>query len=188
MENNPVLVIFGASGDLARRKLIPAFTSLLKRGSAGEKTKILGAGRTEISDAEFRAFTDYSGRDKTFFYQQVDTEDPHSYMKLKDRLESLESGTEGSGNYIFYLAIPPVMYTKIIEGLCHASLNRTDKDNSYRRIVIEKPFGSSLETAVELNRKLHEGFDESQIYRNDHYLGTETVQKKLAFRFSTGIF
>ena len=80
------------------------------------------------------------------------------------------------------------MYTKIIEGLCHVSLNRAETEGGYRRIVIEKPFGNSLKTAVELNRKLHEGFNEEQIFRIDHYLGKETVQNILAFRFSNGIF
>ena len=188
MKNDPVLVIFGASGDLAGRKLIPAFTSLFKSGSVGEKTRILGVGRTEMSDEEFSKLTDFSGRDKAFFYQQMDTEDPLSYVKLKERLVSLESGEERSGSYIFYLAVPPVMYTKIIEGLCHVSLNRAETEGGYRRIVIEKPFGSSLKTAVELNRKLHEGFNEEQIFRIDHYLGKETVQNILAFRFSNGIF
>ena len=86
MKNDPVLVIFGASGDLAGRKLIPAFTSLFKSGSVGKKTRILGVGRTELSDGEFRGLTDFSGRDKAFFYQQVDTEDPLSYVRLKERL------------------------------------------------------------------------------------------------------
>ncbi len=188
MENDSILVIFGASGDLAKRKLIPAFTSLLNSGSIGENTKILGVGRTYISDSDFRELTDYSRKDKSFYYQQIDTEDPLSYIKLKDRLAELDSSGERCGRYIFYLAVPPLMYVKIIDGLCHVSLNRTDNKSGYRRIVIEKPFGSSLKTAVELNKKLHEGFNEDQIFRIDHYLGKETVQNILAFRFSNSIF
>ena len=188
MENDSILVIFGASGDLAKRKLIPAFTSLLKSGSIGENTKILGAGRSGLSDSDFRKLTDYSKKDTSFFYQQIDTEDPLSYIKLKDRLAEIDRGSERCGRYIFYLAVPPVMYAKIIDGLCHVSLNKTDNKSGYRRIVIEKPFGSSLKTAVELNKKLHEGFKENQIFRIDHYLGKETVQNILAFRFSNSIF
>ncbi len=188
MGSDSILVIFGASGDLAKRKLIPAFTSLLKSGAIGVNTRILGVGRTDLSDEKFRELTDYSGKDSTFFYQQLDTEDPLSYIKLKDRLSSIDRNSLEAGRYIFYLAVPPVMYTRIIEGLCHVSLNSSGQSGGYRRIVIEKPFGSSLETAVELNRKLHEGFDEKQIFRIDHYLGKETVQNILAFRFSNGIF
>ena len=188
MDSDAVLVIFGASGDLARRKLIPAFSNLLENGVIGENTKILGAGRSFMSNDEFRSLTDYGGREHNFFYLQFDTEDPLSYKKLKDYLSEIDGGESSGGKYIFYLAVPPVMYTKIIEGLCHVSLNKTESDKGFRRIVIEKPFGSSLETAVELNRKLHEGFGESQIFRIDHYLGKETVQNILAFRFSNGIF
>ncbi len=188
VDNDSILVIFGASGDLSRRKLIPAFTNLLKNGSIGRRTKILGVGRTDLSDEDFRQLTDYSGRDDAFFYQQIDTEDPVSYIKLKDRLSILDSGEEKCGRYIFYLAVPPVMYPKIIDGLSHVSLNIAGEKNGCRRIVIEKPFGSSLKTAVELNAKLHAGFSEEQIFRIDHYLGKETVQNILAFRFSNGIF
>ena len=190
MEKDSILIIFGASGDLAKRKLIPAFTNLLKNGLIGKNTKILGVGRTYISDEDFRDLADYDRKDDTFFYQQLDTEDPLSYMKLRDRLSVLDSGSEKKSSYIFYLAVPPLMYSKIIEGLCHVSLNISDTEgkNGYRRIVIEKPFGSSLETAVSLNSKLHEGFSEEQIFRIDHYLGKETVQNILAFRFSNGIF
>ena len=190
MEKDSILIIFGASGDLAKRKLIPAFTNLLKNGLIGKNTKILGVGRTYISDEDFRDLADYDRKDDTFFYQQLDTEDPLSYMKLKERLSLLDSGSEKKSSYIFYLAVPPLMYSKIIDGLCHVSLNISDTDgkNGYKRIVIEKPFGSSLETAVSLNRKLHEGFSEEQIFRIDHYLGKETVQNILAFRFSNGIF
>lgn len=188
MDNGTILIIFGASGDLAKRKLIPALSDLLKTGTLGGNTKILGVGRTYISDDDFRQYSDYSGADKTFFYQQLDTEDPDSYMKLKDRLSFLDGGPEKCGRYIFYLAVPPLMYGKIIDGLCHVSLNNIDDENECRRIVIEKPFGSSLRTAEELNKKLHKGFSEKQIFRIDHYLGKETVQNILAFRFANGIF
>ncbi len=187
-DESVVFVIFGATGDLSKRKLIPSLTDLLKQGALDKNTRILGVGRSDITDEEFRSYTDYSEKNSTLFYQQLDTEDPLSYGRLKKRLSDLDKNGESCGRYIFHLAVPPVMYGKIIDGLCNVSLNKSESPGGCSRIVIEKPFGSSLESARLLNARLHEGFTEDQIFRIDHYLGKETVQNIIAFRFANGIF
>jgi glucose-6-phosphate 1-dehydrogenase len=190
------IVIFGASGDLTERKLVPALHSLDCDGHLPDNVKVLGVARSEYSEEEFRqklregvhehgrlkpdVWENFSDR---LFYMSGSYDDPQTYQRLKERLN--QDGDAGE-NALFYLAIPPEVYTSVIRHLGEAGLNKRDK--GWSRVIIEKPFGRDLESARQLNREVHAYFDEEQIYRIDHYLGKETVQNILAFRFANYIF
>ena len=195
------LVIFGASGDLAKRKLIPAIYDLYKNDYLPEQFVILGVSRSKLSDEEFRdrvfhdaGFIDLKSEDKAnvdrfakcLFYQPIDTNNSDDYALVKDRMESLATEFQTGGDAIFYLSTPPVLYDKIPRFLADHGLHRSE--NGFRRLVVEKPFGTSLASAKELNRSLLEFFPEEEIYRIDHYLGKETVQNLLVTRFANGVF
>jgi glucose-6-phosphate 1-dehydrogenase len=204
MENpkNLILVIFGASGDLTARKLLPAVFSLKLQKLLPGKFAVLGVGRTPYSDIEFRKkvkesilkYSEEKNPDEkliddfteSVFYRSMDNAKASDYNGLKLKLESIDKTVETSGNYIFYMATPPVMYDIIAANLTHAGL--TDQSAGFRRLIIEKPFGYDLSSGKELNRRLHEMVSEEQIYRIDHYLGKETVQNVLVTRFANGIF
>ncbi len=197
-----VLVIFGASGDLASRKLIPALFSLKLQNILPERFAVLGTGRTVYSDADFRkkmkesilSFSDEINFDEQLidgftamlFYLSMDNSHASDYNELKAKLESIDRERSISDNYVFYMATPPATYEIIAENLSHAGL--TDQKKSFRRLIIEKPFGYDLESGRDLNKKLHGLVNEEQIYRIDHYLGKETVQNLLVTRFANGIF
>ncbi|MFW5890062.1 MAG: glucose-6-phosphate dehydrogenase [Marinilabiliaceae bacterium] len=196
---NHILVIFGASGDLTRRKLIPALADLHEQDLLPEKFAVLGLGRTMLSDDEFRAkmeegIKEHSAKkgkntddfSRLLHYYSFSTKDENEYGGFREKLESLnaEKGTES--NYIFYLATPPSMYALVPKFLASQELNR--QDQGFRRLIIEKPFGHDLESAQKLNRDIREYFQEEQIYRIDHYLGKETVQNLLVTRFSNVIY
>jgi glucose-6-phosphate 1-dehydrogenase len=200
----PVLiVIFGASGDLTQRKLVPAIHALSCEGLLPEHTAVLGLARTALSDEDFRqqlkAGVEAYGRitpeqcqrwdefADRFSYLPITYDDPASYAMLAERLSAFTQET-GSGNALFYLSTPPQLYPTIVEQLGAARLAQAPGETGWRRIVIEKPFGHDLTSAQELNRRVHEAFDESQVYRIDHYLGKETVQNLLVFRFANAIF
>jgi glucose-6-phosphate 1-dehydrogenase len=195
--DSQILVIFGASGDLAKRKLIPAIYELYKHGYLPEQFALLGVSRTEYSDEAFREFVfednDFLDSDKEanfaekLFYQPVDTLEEKDYAKVKSRLESLgkDIGID-TPNYVFYLSVPPSLYPKIPAYLASHGLN--SEEDGWRRLVIEKPFGYDKKSARELNQQLNEYFKEDQIFRIDHYLGKETVQNLLVTRFANGIF
>lgn len=201
-EVDPVIfVIFGASGDLTRRKLIPAIYDLFKHKLLPDKFALLGVSRSGLSDDDFRqkAFLnnelfDVSGEPKELvdafarllFYQPVDTNDPGDYVKVKTRLDALDSEFKTGGNLVFYLSTPPILYDKIPAALASHGLNRSE--GSFRRLVIEKPFGYDSESARQLNQSLTEYFPEDEIYRIDHYLGKETVQNLLVTRFANSVF
>jgi glucose-6-phosphate 1-dehydrogenase len=198
-QSRNILIIFGASGDLTARKLIPAVYNLFKTHLLSDHGCVLGVGRTEFSDDEYRQKAILENKHlksddpaslkefaKKVHYLSLETTDPDSYQQLKTRLESLDREHETNGNFIFYLSTPPSMYEVIAEGLSRVGLNQTEK--SFRRLIIEKPFGYDLKSAIELNRKIHACFQEDQIYRIDHYLGKETVQNLLVTRFSNSIF
>jgi glucose-6-phosphate 1-dehydrogenase len=199
---NLTLIIFGASGDLTFRKLIPALYSLKIQNMLPIKFKVLGISRSDISNEDFRdklkkgiisfsGETDFSDGIMNSFtndlsYFQLDTSSPPEYEKLRSHLNGVnpESGT--GGNYIFYLATPPSLYTVISGSLAGAGL--LNQSSGFRRIIFEKPFGYDLASCRDLNSKLHELLAEEQIYRIDHYLGKETVQNLLVTRFSNGMF
>lgn len=208
MNNHPglILVIFGASGDLTIRKLIPALCDLKNQNLLPEKFAVLGVGRTEMDDTTFRGrmkdgiqrfLSDTpcgvaSDRQNEFIsklhYISINTSDNNDYSKLKQRIAELNLNYGTNENYLFYLATPPNLYETIIENLGSQGLNKSSLPDSWRRIIIEKPFGYDLQTARELNKKVLQVFSEDQVYRIDHYLGKETVQNILVTRFSNGIF
>jgi glucose-6-phosphate 1-dehydrogenase len=196
------LIIFGASGDLTRRKLMPALFALYASRTLPEPFTIVAVARTEMSDEEFRrrmrdAVTEF-GRvqpasdtvwerfARALHYLPGDPKDPALYEQLKAVLAEVERGRHGPENRLFYCATPPSLYDDIVEHLGAARLSRNP--GGWTRIVIEKPFGQDLATAQALNRKLAKFFREEQVYRIDHYLGKETVQNLLVFRFANGIF
>ena len=170
-----IVVIFGASGDLAKRKLFPALQELQAKGLIPDKTVIVGTSRTEYPGNELEGHPYISG----------DSTDPNFMRELKSRLEEIdeEAGTEG--NRVWYLATAPNLFAPIVEGLGKAGLGQT---GGWQRLVVEKPFGRDLESAQDLNRIVQSHFDESLIFRIDHYLGKETVQNLLVFRFANAIF
>ncbi len=191
---NQILVIFGASGDLTKRKLIPALFKLYRQNLLPEKFAVLGASRTPLSDEEFREksgeFLD-KGKDaevfkKLLFYQPVSPTDKKDIAQLKTRLDELGKALQIDPNYIFYLSTPPSLYEIIPKNLSENGLSHIDE--YFRRLIVEKPFGTDYESAKKLNINLLNYFDENQIYRIDHYLGKETVQNLLVTRFSNGIF
>ncbi len=195
------LIIFGASGDLARRKLLPALFALYASRTLPEPFTILGVARTEMSDEEFRrrmreAVTEH-GRvqppselvwerfARALFYLPGDPKDPALYPRLQKFLADTEQRT-GSSNRLFYLATPPSLYDDIVENLGRSGL--AQEERGWTRIIVEKPFGQDAASARALNQQLGRFFREEQIYRIDHYLGKETVQNLLVFRFANGIF
>jgi glucose-6-phosphate 1-dehydrogenase len=191
---NQVLVIFGASGDLTKRKLIPALYELYIQKLLPEKFAVLGTSRTVLTDNDFRErageFLPVGENVETFkkmlFYQPVSNDKAEDFIPLKNRLFEISEDLQIPKNYIFYLSIPPTLYSVIPNFLHEIGLSKSDKH--FRRLIIEKPFGTNLNSAKELNIKLLKYFNEDQIYRIDHYLGKETVQNMLVTRFSNGIF
>ena len=198
------LVVFGASGDLFRRKLLVSIFQLFSRDLLSDKFYLLGSGRKKISDEEFRKIAEQTIRDKSdsvppdkleafvnkLYYIEGDYNDSHFYENIKARLTKLDKKHDVYESLIHYLSVPPFLYTTIIENLAQAGLACTKKLQSKQQVklVIEKPFGKDLKSAVELNNIIQRCFDESQIYRIDHYLGKETVQNILMFRFANTIF
>ncbi len=193
-----ILIIFGASGDLTKRKLIPALFELYSQQFLPEKFAVLGVSRSELTEQEFRkkmleflpSPSQNGGQTTRFleslFYQALETSDAMDYYKLKNRLEALENDLSLPSNHIFYLSTPPKLYQVIPKILAETGFN--DVSSGFKRVIIEKPFGTDLASARELNKKLLSFYAEEQLYRIDHYLGKETVQNMLVTRFSNGIF
>jgi glucose-6-phosphate 1-dehydrogenase len=197
-----VMAIFGASGDLTTRKLLPALYNLGRNDLLPKEFAILGFAKDEISEEEFRKrvadnIREYAGAPQDCalcswiadhsYYLSGDFKNPADYVKLKDRLSELEQKHHTSGNVFYYMATAPQFFAEIIRQLGEQGL--TSEENGYwRRVIIEKPFGNDLESAKALNRDIGQVLKEKQIYRIDHYLGKETVQNILVFRFSNGIF
>lgn len=196
-----VVVIFGATGDLTKRKLMPALCRLLNQGCL-EQVRILGFGRQPMSDDEFlklvhealQSSKKTEGLDeqrwqefsKRLHYMAGELDSESTYRDIAARLEALAA--EGaSRNHMFYLATPPSLFSKIVKQLGDSGLAKED-DKHWSRIVIEKPFGRDLESAKALNREISAVFKESQVYRIDHYLGKDTVQNILVFRFGNSLF
>ncbi|ABR73607.1 glucose-6-phosphate dehydrogenase [Actinobacillus succinogenes] len=197
-ENN-CIVIFGASGDLTHRKLIPALYNLYKIGRLEENFSVLGVARTEMTDDIFREkmrtalITQENAEGETLdkfcshlYYQAVNTSDSADYVKLLPRLDELHDKYQTCGNTLYYLSTPPSLYGVIPECLAAHGLNT--EEFGWKRIIVEKPFGYDIKTAKALDIQIHRFFEEHQIYRIDHYLGKETVQNLLVLRFSNGLF
>jgi glucose-6-phosphate 1-dehydrogenase len=194
------VVIFGASGDLTHRKLIPALYDLAQGRRLPMEFAVVGLSRTEMSHEQFReglrrALEEHRGRISDdvwesfcqgIFYLPGDSKNPETYRELRGLLQKLDAERGTEGNRIYYLASSPSLFPAIVERLGEAGMSR--EDGGYARLVVEKPFGRDLESARELNRDIRRYFDERQIYRIDHYLGKDTVQNILALRFSNGIF
>jgi glucose-6-phosphate 1-dehydrogenase len=208
----PVLiVVFGASGDLAKRKLVPALFHLYAQGLLADGFTMLGFARTKYSDEEFRALmldglrehmaSEHNdpalGEERwqefvaNLFYQAGNYDDRASFERLAGRVKSLENERGVEGNRLFYLATPPEVFESVTTLLHEQELaprSRAGAERGWARLIIEKPFGHDLASAVALNDHLARLFAEEQIYRIDHYLGKETVQNILVFRFANGIF
>jgi len=196
------LVIFGASGDLTKRKILPSVYRLQKNRLLPEKFFILGTGRTEMSTDQFReevlsavkkAFPEdfdassWNELADKLDYSPVHYEGPETYTQsLKEKLLQLEKRHQTGGNRIFYLAIPPTLYESVISNLGATGLSR--EEGGYTHVVIEKPFGRDLDSAKGLNRIVRNSFEEKQVYRIDHFLALETVQNILMLRFANSIF
>ena len=198
-----VIVIFGATGDLTHRKILPALYNLRRAGLLPPESTILAFARRPYTDEQYRVeMQDAVGRFSRvplepaiwedfaagLHYQQGSFADTASYKALGERLESIDEARGTRGNRLFYLATPPSAYSEIVANVGKAGLQRESKGRGWARMVIEKPFGSDLESARALNADLKRVLDERQVYRIDHYLGKETVRNLMVFRFANGIF
>lgn len=195
-------VIFGASGDLANRKLLPSLFSLHTRGLLPDGFYVVGFGRTEMSDEDFRgqvrnaiANADADAEPDTIaefanacFFVVGQYDDGAAYDRLGDMLERLARQRGTGGNVLFYVSTPPRLYSVIAERLHGAGLADDAEGGGWRRILLEKPFGEDVESSMRLDEALHQRFREDQIYRIDHYLGKDTVQNFLVLRFANAIF
>lgn len=199
-----IMVIFGASGDLTRRMLIPSLYELYGRNYLPEDFSVIGFARREFTDDSFRdemhrAINEHCDKEcvtdekvRSFLsnitYMPADYSDIGSYEKLKARLEEIDKQKNTGGNRLLYMSIPPEAIEGIVENLGKSRLNKHVHDDSWTRIIFEKPFGHDLESAIALDKKIRRYFREEQVYRIDHYLGKETVQNILVTRFANGIF
>ena len=192
------LVIFGASGDLASRKILPALGALAARRSLPAEFTVVGVARTELSDDDFRELCDKAAPpsnperwlelSKRFRYVPGDYADASTFTRLAEVLAEIDLTAGTRGNRVFYLATIPSLFAMVAEGLKAVNLNTPGPGGDFARLVVEKPFGADLASAHELDRELHTCFDESQIFRIDHYMGKETVLNVLALRFANSIF
>ena len=198
-----LMVIFGASGDLANRKLLPALYKLAQQRLLPPNFVILGYARSPLDDAEFRTRARASMMTNTevefqsgawdafaprLYYIAGGYDEFEGFERLRDKISSLEEQWNVGGNRLYYLSTPPSVYEPIISYLGAAGLVEHEAGGDWTRVVIEKPFGSDLASAHKLNDHVLSVFDEDQVYRIDHYLGKETVQNVLVFRFANGIF
>jgi glucose-6-phosphate 1-dehydrogenase len=196
------IVIFGASGDLAKRKLIPALYHLCVGGYLPERFAVIGFSRTPMTDEAYRETMLAALREQVkdapvaadnpvieaLHYQAGNADDPKSFGGLKERIEAIEKERDLPGNRLFYLSVAPEFFQPILENLAGAGLIRQRSETQWSRVIIEKPFGTDLASARALNAVVASTLDENQVYRIDHYLGKETVQNILSFRFGNSIF
>ncbi|OFW41852.1 MAG: hypothetical protein A3J28_01390 [Acidobacteria bacterium RIFCSPLOWO2_12_FULL_60_22] len=197
-----VVVIFGATGDLTKRKLIPAIYYLAKSRLLPADFAVVGLANSEMNDEAFRQ--EIGENLQTYLPEAVEKDcwdwlsarlhflggefkDPKLYERLRKLLAQVDSDHRTCGNYLFYLATNPILFCDVVQQLGMAGLARQEP-GQWRRVVIEKPFGRDLESARALNLGIRKTLEEKQIFRIDHYLGKETVQNILVFRFSNGIF
>lgn len=198
------IVIFGAGGDLTARMLMPALYALARSKRLPEKFYILGTTRRELDSDRFRdqmraavkehgrlqAPSDSQWKEfaQRLHYLMIDATKPDHYQRLRTRLRELDERHGLPGNYLFYLAVAPSLYSPIVEHLGQTGLAASSARNGWTRIVIEKPFGQDVESARRLNAQVRKVFQEEEVFRIDHFLGKETVQNLMVFRFANGIF
>jgi glucose-6-phosphate 1-dehydrogenase len=203
-ESMATIVIFGATGDLAGRKLIPAIYNLWVAGFLPPKIAVVGVGRKNLGDNTFRenmcemlkkhSRTGHGTDDScdpfvgSLHYRSLEFNDAAGFARLATDLTALETKLGSPGHRLYYLATSPEFFAKIVEGLGAAGMVRNEGDSIWSRVVIEKPFGNDLASAKALNQEITQVLAENQIYRIDHYLGKETVQNIFAFRFGNAIF
>ena len=195
------VVIFGATGDLTHRKLIPALYNLQVEGALPAGVKIIGFARREKSDEEFRSGLEEvnkkvsrSGHDDSIWadyaenihYHQSEFQDASGYKRLAERLDEIDRERGGNGHRLFYIASAPEYFDDILENLKEAGINR-NKKGFWSRVIVEKPFGTDLPTAKHLNQVVNKTFRERDTYRIDHYLGKETAQNIMVLRFANTI-
>ena len=199
-----VLVLFGATGDLAYRKVIPAMYHLWRTNLLPHEFLLLAVGRRAYHDDDYRAEVRtaldqysrvlpldeaaWSSFSERILYNKCDFTEPSGFDRLEKRLDGLDTEHNTRGNRLFYLATQPSQFADLVAQLGRVGLDHEHHDGGWRRIVIEKPFGHDLDSAKKLNREVGKVFRESQVYRIDHYLGKETVRNLLVFRFGNGIF
>jgi glucose-6-phosphate 1-dehydrogenase len=196
-----VMVIFGASGDLTKRKLLPALANLAKEGLLSQQFAIIGFSFDSMTTDSFREkltadmkeFAPESMDDalwqwfvERLYYLQGDFSDCGAYQRLKDQIAEVEKKHNTQGNRFHYLAVAPKFFSPIVRQLGQAGLTQ-EVNGNWTRVIVEKPFGHDLESAIQLNKELKETLHEKQIYRIDHYLGKETVQNVMVFRFANSI-
>src|SRR5271168_5318305 len=196
-----IMVIFGASGDLTKRKLIPALYNLAKDNLLSKEFALIGVARADLSSEQFRdviskEIGDYATTkvdpdlwhwfSRRIYYCSGNFDDPNTYVKLSKLLSEVDKEHGTHGNYLYYLSTSPNFFATVVKQLGTANL--VSEEHGWRRIIIEKPFGRDYESARTLNKDIRKVVDEKQIYRIDHYLGKETVQNILVFRFANGIF
>jgi glucose-6-phosphate 1-dehydrogenase len=197
------VVIFGASGDLTRRKLVPALYTLMAERLLPASFAVVGFARKAVTDETFRAeMKEWCGRfarhkptedlwsqfEKGIYFHTGDYDDPKSYHSLKERLDSIDRERGIAGNRVFYVSTPPATFPIAVRHLDECGLINKSADGPFTRVIIEKPFGTDLESARDLNVHCLRHLREDQIYRIDHYLGKETVQNLMVFRFANALF
>lgn len=196
------MVIFGASGDLTKRKLIPALYNLKESNLLPDSLAVVGVARAELDDQEFRRRLSDDMREfatdevqaevwrwleERLYYLSGDFDDDQMYDRLQKLLKKVDEKRKAQGNYLFYLAVAPDYFASVVKRLASTRLTR-EENQHWRRVIIEKPFGHNLDSARKLNQEMSRHLHERQIYRIDHYLGKETVQNIMVFRFGNGIF
>ena len=197
-----VIIIFGASGDLTKRKLVPSLHYLGRSNLISKSSAMIGVGHPAMTDEEFRQKVEvdlkefatapvdptlWEGARPRFYYVSGEFGDPKTYQQLQEKLAQVDKNHNTQGNYLYYLATAPAFFSTIVQQLGASGLSR-EENGQWRRVIIEKPFGQDYESACALNQEIKKVLNEHQIYRIDHYLGKETVQNIMAFRFGNGIF
>jgi len=196
------MVVFGASGDLTSRKLIPALYRLHQNNYLPSQFALVGCGRTVYTDDSYRKYVcshieavagfnrdDWQKFAEKIHYQQIDYNESSEGFKLEAKLSQVEAAYGTAGNRLFYMSVPPVLYEAIIELIQYGRLKADCRQQEcWSRIIVEKPFGRDLDSAVRLDQALKKTFTENQIYRIDHYLAKETIQNILVFRFANTLF
>lgn len=196
-----ILVIFGGSGDLTKRKLLPSLFHLFREKKLPQHFAILGVGRTKYNDDSYRELvktellknedlmhdSEFYDFIRMVYYESINPAEEAEYEQLKAKLHTIDREIHNEGNYLYYLATPPSLYEKIPLCLKSVGLNKNEGETGIKRIIVEKPFGYDLQSALELNEVFASVFEENQIFRIDHFLGKETVQNIMALRFANGI-